>query len=191
MGDAKNLNLRNGGVLVQKLLDLPRVNIFATANNHVFNTTDNTHVALFVHGGQVSGVKPPRFVNRLRRAFGVVPILTHYRISPGAYFSLLTHGHHTIGVIDNLDFYPGHSPAYGFSATLQRIVGECHMVERTHLCLTVANEDIFHVHLGNDALHDFYRTGCARHNARSQGREIKLAKPGVIELGNKHGGNTM
>ena len=65
------------------------------------------------------------------------------------------------------------------------------MVERADFRLTVANEDIFHVHLGNDALHDFYRTGCARHNARSQGREIKLAKPGVIELGNKHGGNTM
>ena len=178
-------------MLVQELLHLPGVNILTTANNHVFNTTDNTHVALFVHGGQVTGVEPPRLINRLRRALGVVPIFTHYRIPPSADLPFLTNGQHTIGVIDNLDLYPRHGTAYGFSAPLQGVIGQCHMVERTHLCLTVANEDIFHVHLGNDALHDLNRARCARHNARSQGREIKLAKPGVIELGNKHGGNTM
>ena len=54
IGHAKYLNLGNRGMLVKKLLECARVNIFTTSDCHVLDATNETNVARLVHGGNIT-----------------------------------------------------------------------------------------------------------------------------------------
>jgi acyl-CoA synthetase (AMP-forming)/AMP-acid ligase II len=49
-------------VLVQELLDLPRIDVLSAADHHVLDPADDPHVALIVHRRQIARYKIPRYV---------------------------------------------------------------------------------------------------------------------------------
>src|SRR4029450_10738338 len=69
---------------VEKLLDLTRVDVLATTDDHVLQTSDDVHVAVFSHDRKIAGVHPAGGVDRRGRRAGIVPIAEHHRISPRA-----------------------------------------------------------------------------------------------------------
>src|SRR5215469_15571143 len=63
--DAEYLHISNFGMTNKKLFDLDGENVFAAANDHVFETAHNVDIAAFVHGGEVAGMQPSLVINRL------------------------------------------------------------------------------------------------------------------------------
>src|SRR5262245_41219319 len=74
-------------MLVQELLDLPRVDVLAATDDHVFETSDDVDVGVFSHDRKIAGVHPAGGVDRRGRGAGIVPITEHYRISPCTQFT--------------------------------------------------------------------------------------------------------
>ena len=58
VGIGHNGNLADGGMLVEKRLDLHDRNILAAANDHVLRPAGDPDVALIIDLGEVAGVEP-------------------------------------------------------------------------------------------------------------------------------------
>ena len=166
--DAKHLNLSNCWMLVKKLLNLARVNIFTTTNNHVFDATDNAHITRRIHGGNVTRVQPSRGINRLGSLLGVVPVALHHRVTSGAYLPLLSDRNNVPCFIDNFYFDPRHGAPDRLSSAFKRVIGQSHVINRTQLGLPVGNQNILHVHFRDHAFHNFYWARRTSHDACSK-----------------------
>src|SRR5450759_2423949 len=77
VGDAHGDRFLYLGVLVEDLVDLARVDVEAAGDYHVFLAVDNIKVAILVHGGDITGVKPP-VLERFRGLLGLVPVALHH-----------------------------------------------------------------------------------------------------------------
>ena len=123
VGHAHHLHVLHLGVAVQKLFNLARVDVLAATDHHVLDAAYDVHVALGVHGGQVAGVHPAAFVNRLAGLGLVAPVAVHDRIAACAELATLAHGHDGTGFgIDDFDFKMRLHPAHGGHAFFQRRV---------------------------------------------------------------------
>src|SRR4030095_6775603 len=83
-GDANHLNFADFRMEVEKLLDFPRVDVLATTDDHVLQTSDDVHVTVFSHDRTTAGVHPAAAADPRARRAGIVPIAEHHRISPRA-----------------------------------------------------------------------------------------------------------
>src|SRR5688572_19102374 len=103
---------------VQKLLDLARIDVLATPDNHVSGTPRDVDVPLGIHDGQIAGVKPAIRVDRLAGRFAISVVALHDQVAPRAQFSLLSSRHNrSAHRIDNLYFSVGQGPPYTGDAT--------------------------------------------------------------------------
>ena len=58
----------------QKIFDLFGRDIFSTPDDQVFDTSDYTHIAVFIHDGDITGMKPAGFVDDGFGVFGIIPV---------------------------------------------------------------------------------------------------------------------
>src|SRR4029077_11984989 len=77
MRQADHGGLGDGGVVVQRLLDLPRVDVVAAADDQVLLPVHDVEVAVLVHPGQVTGVEPA-VADRLGGRLGAMPVTLHH-----------------------------------------------------------------------------------------------------------------
>src|SRR5260370_15598376 len=77
-GDAHNLDFTDSRTRVEKLLDLSRVNVFASPDDHVFHAPSDAAVAILAHNSDVSSVQPAVAVDRATRHLLVMAIALHY-----------------------------------------------------------------------------------------------------------------
>ncbi len=96
---------------VEELLDLPRVHVLATADDHVLDPADDLHVAVLAHHREVPGVHPAPRVDRLGGPLGLLPVPEHHAVAAGAQFArhpaLQRHARRRI---DDLDLDVRHHP---------------------------------------------------------------------------------
>jgi hypothetical protein len=71
VGPADDGGLGDGGVLVQHLLDLARVDVVAAADDEVLLAVDDEQVAVLVGVAEVAGVEPA-VLERLGRRLGLL-----------------------------------------------------------------------------------------------------------------------
>src|SRR5699024_4948037 len=64
IGHADDLDVADGRVVVEELLDLARVDVLAAADDHVLDAPGDVDVAVIVHDRKVTGVDPPGRVDR-------------------------------------------------------------------------------------------------------------------------------
>jgi hypothetical protein len=69
--------LGDGGMLVEHLLDLPRVDVVAAADDQVLLPVHDVEVAAGVDPGQVTGVEPA-VADRLGGGLGALPVALHH-----------------------------------------------------------------------------------------------------------------
>ena len=173
---------------VEKFLDLPWVDIFTAADNHILDAPHNVDIALVIHHGQVAGVHPARCVDGFGAGIGVIPIAEHDAIAARTQFAWCTIGdNRTRGGIDNLDLHMGMDLAHGADLLVERRADARLGADGAGLGHAVTDFHITHVHQGLHLLHHLYRTGGAGHDTGAQGTEIIAGKIGVVEFGNKHG----
>src|SRR5512136_1997194 len=92
VGDPVNLHIRDLRVGEEELLDLPRVDVLAAADDHVLDPAGDLAVTVLVHYRQVAGVKPAVGVYRLGSLLRHLVITLHDKVAAAAKFSLFARG---------------------------------------------------------------------------------------------------
>src|SRR5690606_33342208 len=183
------LHLFNGGVSVEELFDLFRVDVFTTADHHVLDAAHDLDVTILVHGRQVAGVHPAGIVDGFPGLFLVVPVLQHHAVAAGTQFANLTSGHDVGGaLVDNLGFQVRLGAAHGGDLLLERVEGTGLGGNRAGFRHAVGNLHFFHVHLAVDLLHHLSRADGAGHDAGAQGGKVVGVELRVGQFGDEHGG---
>ena len=109
---------------VEELLNLARINIFATSDNHVLDPPDDVEIAVVVHHRQIARVHPAGRVDGFMRGRVVVPVTEHDRVAARAEFARSPSGHQPAGVgVDDLDLDVWVRRSNGGHSLLQRVVG--------------------------------------------------------------------
>ena len=185
VGDAEDLHLRDLGVAEQELLDLARIDVLATADQHVLDAADDVAVALGIDRGQVAGVHPA--VDDCRRgALGIVPVAEHHAVALGAQLARLADRHDGAVGVDDLDLQVRHHAADGRHALVHRVVDAALERHRRGLGHAVGDRHLGHVHLAVDALHDLDRAGRAGHDAAAQTAQVEVGEARRVEFGDEH-----
>ena len=113
------MNVLDVGVPVQELLDLPRIDVLATADDHVLDTPYDVAVSLGVDRREISGMHPTCRIDGLGRTLRVVPVSEHDQIPSSEQFArLAARDDPSIGV-DNLDLYMRMDGADGADPTFE------------------------------------------------------------------------
>src|SRR5277367_1650874 len=90
----------NGGMLVQRLLNLARVHVVSPADDEVFFAVDDVVEAILVDATDVTGAEPAILDRRLGR-IGQVPVALHHIVSADLDFTGGRHWHLVAVVIDD------------------------------------------------------------------------------------------
>src|SRR5262245_57606154 len=79
--NADYLYLADLWVAVKNLFELPRIDVLATPDDHVLETSGDVDIPILPHDRQVAGVHPARRIDRRGRCLGVVPVAEHHRVA--------------------------------------------------------------------------------------------------------------
>src|SRR2546421_8419665 len=165
VGNANDLYVAHVGVRVEELLDLARVDVLASANDHVLDPADDVDVAVLVHGGQVAGVHPAPAVHGLRRPFRLLLVAEHDRVAAGEQFARLPPGRRGAAAgIGDLDLDVGVDPPDARNPLVQLVVRSGLGRHRRCLGHAVTDGDLGHVHGRYDLLHDLDGAGRSGHD---------------------------
>src|SRR6266576_6633589 len=77
------------GMADEELFDFAWKYIFATANNHVFETANDINITMSIHSRQVSRVQPAIVINSFRGLVRHVVVAIHDKVSSTTQFSTL------------------------------------------------------------------------------------------------------
>src|SRR6266566_8332707 len=78
------------GMADEELFDFAWKDIFATANNHVFETANEINIASRIHSCKIAGVQPALAINCFRSLIRHVVVAIHDKVSSTAQFSTLS-----------------------------------------------------------------------------------------------------
>ena len=87
VGYADHLDVEDGRMCVQELLDLAWGDVLAAPDDHVLEPAYDLYVTPLIHLRQVACVHPTGGVDRFGGAFGVIPVAEHHRVAPCAQFA--------------------------------------------------------------------------------------------------------
>src|SRR6476646_8141289 len=82
--NAENLDVLNIGVPIQIFLDFARIEVLATADDHVLDASNDAAISIVVDGRQIARMHPASRIDSLPCQRLVVPIAEHHRVSPRA-----------------------------------------------------------------------------------------------------------
>src|SRR6266536_2430003 len=147
IGNANDLKVADLGMGVEEFLNFAWVDVFATADDHVFDASNDVDVAFGVHGCQVSSMHPVGAVNCGCGGFGVVPIANHDAITTGAEFAGRSGGNDLSGSgIDDFDLKMRGDQTVGADTFVERGVDTGLRGDGAGLGHTVTDFDFTHVH---------------------------------------------
>ena len=107
----------------EELLDLHRKEVFACANDHVFEPAYDVEVAMLVHCRQVSRMHPAVIINGLVGLLGHLVVTSHDHEAAIAQFATLTYRHDLADRrIDDFDLDMRQRFADGRRFQLKRII---------------------------------------------------------------------
>src|SRR5437762_2050689 len=106
VGNTDHCDFVDRRVLEQDLLDLPWVDIIASANDHIFLTVEQVEVALCIHHTDIARMQPSPS-QRLSRFVRSIPVPHHDNASSCGNFANLPGCHLVIVVIDDTHLHIG------------------------------------------------------------------------------------
>ena len=89
--NACHLHVLHAGQLVEELFNFSRINVFASTDNHVLDTSGNAVISIFILYAQVARVQESVFVYHFCRSFGILVVAFHGVIAAVAHFALYAH----------------------------------------------------------------------------------------------------
>src|SRR6516162_2910541 len=176
---------------IEELLDLPWIDVFSTADDHVFDAPDDIAVPLLIEDREVTGAHPSALIDRLRRALGLTPVTAHHGISAGQQLTGGPAFRRAARGVDDLHLHVRMYSAHRRDPTLNGIVASALEAHRTGLGHAVTDRHFRHMHVGDHATHDGNGAWCAGHDAGTQGCQVEAGELRVLELGNEHRRHTV
>ena len=190
VGHAEDLRRLNIRMAKQEILDLFRKNVLAAANDHVFHASDDAAVPLVVEHADIARMHPA-VANAFIRQFRLAPVAAHHGIPARAEFAFLPRRRGSTAFVDNFDLKMRMNPANGGNFLFNRVVSMRLKRDRSGLRHSVADRNLAHVHFVDDSSHDFDRARRARHDSRSQRRQVAVAVSDQFENVHEHRGDAV
>src|SRR5918992_5527012 len=188
VGDDVDLDVGDLGVSVEKLLDLTRVDVLATANDHVLRPPGYLDVPVLVHSRQVPGVQPALLVYNLFGLVGHLVVALHDVVAAGAEVALLVGPDLFAGVhVHEPDLDVRELASHGRYPALYRVVRAGLGDDGAGLGLTVGDGDLVRPHIVDDLFHHLFGAGAPRHYPGAQAGGVVLLVVLVLELRDEHG----
>ena len=177
---------------VDELLDLLRVNILTSADDHVLQTSRDTVIALRCAAGQIARVQPSVLIDRRSRRFRHLVVTLHNVVAAGHELADDLIRAVLPGLrIDDLAFHLGKCGSDGRDTDFQRIRRPAHGTAGRRLRLTVDNDDLRHMHFLDDVSHDRDRARAAGHDTGPHVAEIRLREIFMREHRDEHRRNSV
>ena len=187
VGNADDLDVFDGRMGVDEILDLLGIEVFAAADDHVLDPAGDAIVAVVVTDGEVAGVQPAVAVDRSGCGLRHFVISLHDVVAAGDEFTGDAVGDGQIGRrIDDAAFDAGQFAADGANLDLDRVFGTALGAAGRALGLAKDDRDLIHVHAVDDLLHDLDRAGGSGHDASPHVREVSCGEVGMLEQGDEH-----
>src|SRR6266478_2976837 len=184
----ENLDVLDIGMAVQILFDFARIDVFAAADDHVLDPSDDAAVSIVIDRRQVSCMHPADRIDGFPCPGLVTPIAEHDRVSPGAQLPGFAARYHPAFAVDYLDFKMRLYPPDRRNSQLQWIVPTALEAHRAGFGHPVSDGYLAHVHCRGDFLHDLDRARSPGHDSAAKRAEIEAGEFRVVQLGNEHGG---
>jgi hypothetical protein len=83
VGDTHHGHIEHRRMPIEKIFDLPRIDVLTAADDHVLHSADDVAVALLVDDGQIPRVHPAPRVDGVPRTLGIVPVAAHDAVTAG------------------------------------------------------------------------------------------------------------
>ena len=168
IGYACDLHRFDRFICHQEFLDLYGVDIFATTNDHVFDTADNVDVTVFIHHGGIPSVHPTALINSSDSCLFIFPVAQHHRVTSGAEFAHFIYWAHFSSLgIDNLYLHVRVNLAHRANTFIQRRIHTGLKANRAGFGHAIGDLYLCHVHQLVDLFHGFGRAGRTGHDARA------------------------
>ena len=187
-GDAGHLHVPDAFHLVKELFDFAGVDVFATADDHVFDAAGDAEVTIFVLHAQVARVQEPVGINHFGGGFRILVIALHGVVAAVAHLALYAYRAFFAGFgVDDFHFGMFKFTAYGVATYVERVVdaGMGHARGRFGESVYAGHP---HEHLFFHLFHQFHGTERTSHDAGAQAGEVEHIEHGVVEFSDKHGG---
>src|SRR5581483_3347193 len=186
----QNIYIRDFRMTVKEFLDLPRVDVLASANDHFLESAGDMKISVRPHHRQIARVQPTFRIDHGGRAIGILVVAFHNQIAARAQLTAFSRVDGLLARwIDDPDFSIWHDAAYGIDSKLQRVIGAGHGDDRRALRLPIGDRHARTMHLVHDALHYLNRARRPGHDAAAQRAQVEIPEPRVLELGNEHSGH--
>ena len=186
------MSVHDTGVGVEEVLNLLGRNVFAAADDEVFDASFDVDVALFVHRAEVAGVHPALRVEHALGGLGVVPVTQHHRVATGADFAGFAAWEHASGVgVDDFDFDVVLHGADGVDLLFKRCPDAGLGRYGGGFGHAVADGDFVHVHQFLHLFHHFRRTHRTRHDARAERAQVVVFLLHLFEFDDEHRGHAV
>ena len=172
--------------MVEELLNLARINVLTTTNNHILNTSGNTVESLFVFHSQVARVQISVLVYHLGCGCWVLVVTLHHVESLTAHLALNTWRALFARLwVKHLHVNKRIVATYGLASLLECVVQACLRHTRRALRQSVYARN-GHIHFFAYLLHQLYRTEATCHDTRAQTAQVEHREHWVVQLGYKH-----
>src|SRR5215510_334774 len=166
----------------KKPLDLDRIYVFTTADNHFFRPAANVEMAVLSHGGQVAGVQPSFGVDGAGGALGFTIITTHNQVPTGVELAGLADRHgFSRDWAYNLDLGVWAGASNGGRALFESVAHPVHGDDRRSLRLAVNNIDFLAMHRGVHPLEELDRTWRASNHRFAQRAQIETRELRMLQ----------
>src|SRR6266566_5436949 len=131
------------GMADEELFNFAWKYIFATANNHVFETANDINIAVSIHSRQVSGVQPAIAINSFRSLVRHVVVAIHNKVSSTTQFSTLSAWNSlACSWIDDFNFAMRHRYTYCGRFQFESVILQCQCNSSAGLGLAENNSHI-------------------------------------------------
>ena len=192
IGDAVHVRVRDPGVFAKAILDLLRRDVFAAADDQIFDAAGDPEAAVRVDARLVARAEPPLGVDGRVRGVCVVVVTPHHVIPTSAELAALAGRPFASGFgVDDLRFDFGKQDSHGLRTLLDRGGPWRHRDDGRRLGQAVGDRDFREVHVLHDAPHQRLGTERAGHDTGAQRRQIVLREVRALELGDEHRRNAV
>lgn len=142
--DPDHLRVSNVGVSEKEFLDLSRVDVFATADEHVLDPASDCHVTILIHRSEVAGMHPAVLIDGFGGLLRVVPVTLRHRVTAGKHLAGFAPRYCLPVFVDDSHFQMWMDQPHSVYPLVQRRV--LVRLHRHRRCLghSVANGDFLH-----------------------------------------------
>src|SRR5581483_2601893 len=188
--NSEDLDISDGRMTKQILLDFAREEILSAPNDHILDSPNDLQIARVVEYPEVSGMHPTVF-DSVRGLFGFIPVSQHNRVATHADLPMFVALYDGATFIDDFHLDVGMHAADRGNASFQAIVYAGLKRDRTGLRHAVRNRYFGQAHVVYQAYQHLDRSRRTGNDSGSKAGKVALLERRVIHFRDEHRRNAI